>query len=320
MNAPTVPSATSTANAQTASNINTATAQSNLNDVNQVTPYGNLTYSTTGKNADGTPIKTATQTLSPAEQQLLNTNTGTLQNLSNTGSTLANQIGQNAQNPIDFSQQQSYLNNLTSQNLDPVWNRDQSSLNQQLANEGLNVNDEAYKNAQTDFSQNKSQAYNAANSQNYQTALQGQLSLTNQPVNELSALLSQSQVQNPTFGTTPSSQVGSTDVSGLTSQQYQDQLSQYNSFWNGVGDIGSSVLKLSDKRLKTDISTTGVKTPDGIPMKTFRYKGSPIMHMGVIAQDVEKKRPDAVRTIGGKKAVDYGKINSPMLALGVKRG
>jgi hypothetical protein len=30
--------------------------------------------------------------------------------------------------------------------------------------------------------------------------------------------------------------------------------------------------------------------------------------MGVMAQEVEKAKPDAVRTVSGFKAVDYGKL------------
>lgn len=46
-----------------------ATAQANLNRIDQVTPQGSLTYTQNGTNSDGTPKYTQTQTLSPAEQQ-----------------------------------------------------------------------------------------------------------------------------------------------------------------------------------------------------------------------------------------------------------
>src|SRR6187549_1014741 len=46
--APTPPDPVATANAQTASNRDTALTQARLNNVNQVTPYGSLTYTASG--------------------------------------------------------------------------------------------------------------------------------------------------------------------------------------------------------------------------------------------------------------------------------
>ncbi len=319
MNAPQYPDPAQTANVQSGLNKDTAIAQSNLNAVNQKTPYGDLTYSTTGTNPDGTPIRTATQTLSPDQQQILDTNTGSLKSLSNTGTSLASQIGNNLSSPLDFSQQKDYLNNLTNQNLDYEFGRGQQSLEQSLANKGLKVGDESYNASQRNFDTGKAASYNAANLGNYTTALQSQQALRDLPANELSGLLSQTQIQQPSFAQTPTSGIQSPDYTSQVGNQYDAQNGQYNSFWNGVGSFGGSLLKLSDKTLKTDIGETGMKTPDGIPVKTWRYKGSPMMQMGVIAQDVEKKRPDAVGTIMGKKAVDYKKIGSPMLALGTKK-
>jgi hypothetical protein len=66
----------------------------------------------------------------------------------------------------------------------------------------------------------------------------------------------------------------------------------------------------SDKRLKSNVHDTGARTEDGIPVKTFRYKGSPMMHLGVIAQEAAKKRPDAVRRGPG----GFMMVNMPKLA------
>ena len=74
---PDPPDPISTAAAQTGTNVNTALANTALNQVNQVTPQGNLTYSQTGSThfTDPTtgvgydiPQTTATQTLSPTAQ------------------------------------------------------------------------------------------------------------------------------------------------------------------------------------------------------------------------------------------------------------
>lgn len=66
-------------------------------------------------------------------------------------------------------------------------------------------------------------------------------------------------------------------------------------------------LLFSDRRLKEDIKKVG-KTDDGLGVYTYRYKGQDTVHMGVMAQEVEKVKPKAVHMIGGYRAVDYGEI------------
>ena len=66
---------------------------------------------------------------------------------------------------------------------------------------------------------------------------------------------------------------------------------------------------VSDERLKEDVVHVG-KTNDGLPIYRYRMKGGGPMKMGVMADDVEKKRPDAVRRGGhGFKMVDYSKVS-----------
>lgn len=66
-------------------------------------------------------------------------------------------------------------------------------------------------------------------------------------------------------------------------------------------------LLMSDKRLKTDIKKVG-KTDSGLPVYTYKYKGDNKTQMGVMAQEVEKKNPNAVGNVGGFKAVNYALI------------
>jgi hypothetical protein len=69
----------------------------------------------------------------------------------------------------------------------------------------------------------------------------------------------------------------------------------------GIGLLGAA----SDRRLKEDVEEIGV-TFDGTPIYRFRYKDHPVMLIGLMADDVEKKVPDAV-FVGndGFKRVDY---------------
>lgn len=64
----------------------------------------------------------------------------------------------------------------------------------------------------------------------------------------------------------------------------------------------------SDERLKEDSRLVG-HTMDGTPIYTFRMKGGGPRQMGVMAQDVEKVNPSAVRKDrAGYRMVDYGRV------------
>jgi len=75
----------------------------------------------------------------------------------------------------------------------------------------------------------------------------------------------------------------------------------------GAGAAGAAAA-ISDIRLKENIKYTGGKTKDGIPIATFNFKGNPQKMRGVIAQDVEKIRPDLVVETNGFLAVKYGDL------------
>jgi hypothetical protein len=82
---------------------------------------------------------------------------------------------------------------------------------------------------------------------------------------------------------------------------------------SSIGSIASAVIPIiaaSDLGLKEKVRTTGKKTPEGIPIKTFSYRGDPRRFKGVMAQDVEKVRPDAVYTlpVSGHKLVAINEL------------
>jgi hypothetical protein len=81
-----------------------------------------------------------------------------------------------------------------------------------------------------------------------------------------------------------------------------------------LGDAASaiaSIFSLSDRRMKQDIRRIG-KTDDGMPIYKFKYKGDDReqTHIGFMADEVERKHPDAVMTgSDGMKRVDYGQVD-----------
>lgn len=76
------------------------------------------------------------------------------------------------------------------------------------------------------FGENLS-GFNAANSAR-ERDLNERFALRNQPLNEISALLSGSQVTSPSFASTPVNRIPTTDVAGIYSQDYQNRLGAYN--------------------------------------------------------------------------------------------
>lgn len=75
-----------------------------------------------------------------------------------------------------------------------------------------------------------------------------------------------------------------------------------------LGQVGAGIAA-SDERLKTDIVAVG-KSPDGLIVYQYRYKGEPEIYTGVMAQEVAKVKPEALGpTVNGYMTVDYGKVN-----------
>jgi uncharacterized caspase-like protein len=69
----------------------------------------------------------------------------------------------------------------------------------------------------------------------------------------------------------------------------------------------------SDIRLKQDLAVVG-RTPDGLQLYRYRYIGDYTFYVGVMAQEVAERRPDAVG-LGedGYLEVDYGKLGLQFL-------
>lgn len=289
MQAPSAPDPFATANAQTTSNKETAVAQSRINAVNQKTPWGNLTYSENGSWSDGTPRLEATQSLDPRIQGVVD------QSLKSMGTPFS----------LNNDATESRLMELGRKRLDPMLSERRASTEQDLFNRGVRPGTEAYDRAMRGVTQGENDAYNNLLLSGRGQAINEAMLERQTPMNEAIALMTGGQSG---YMPTPQSGVAPTDISGLVQQNYQSQLQQYNAGMSGLFGLGSAALggwMMSDRRLKDDVHKVG-ETADGIPVKTFRYKGSPMMQLGMMAQDVEKKRPEAVMTTAsGYKAVNY---------------
>lgn len=311
--APSAPNPVTTAQAQTASNRETAIAQAGLNMVDQTDALGNrLSYAQNGTWSDGTPRFSATQTLSDSSKALLNTGQRTQQNLANLAQEQSGRLSGLLNQPLDWSAQQGYLNDLTAKNLNPQWDRMAEQNETSLINRGIRPGSAQYTQAQDDFRQSRSSAFNNANLNNYNSALSSQLQLRNQPLNEILALSGGSQIQGPQFTNTPQNSMAGTDIAGITQGAYNAELSSWNANQGLLGGLfkagASAIPLLSDRRAKTDIKRVG-QTDSGVPVYQFRYKHGGPVQVGYMAQDLLETHPDAV-SIGpdGFYRVDYEKV------------
>ena len=170
--------------------------------------------------------------------------------------------------------------------------------------------------------------FNAAEAQRNQ-ALQEGFAFRNQPLNEINALMSGSQVSQPNFVNAPSTQIPTTDYAGITQQGFQNQMgiygqqnANYNSTMGGLLGLGAGALKLSDVREKEDISRVGTifssneaGEKDALPTYEYSYKGDPssTRHIGPMAQDVERHDPKAVVNSGGRKFIKTQRLMGNIL-------
>lgn len=130
----------------------------------------------------------------------------------------------------------------------------------------------------------------------------------NQPINEISALMSGAQVQSPQFQNTPQTGVAGVDYTGLVNQKYQAELANQQAMMGGIFGIGSALIGMSDRRAKRDIRRIG-RLPNGLPWYSFRYLGDDTPQEGVMSDDVRAVMPEAV-IVGadGLDRVDYGRV------------
>lgn len=247
---PPPPNAAQIAAEQAKYNKEAAIAQYGLNATNQITPQGNLSYVQIGTWADGTPRFQATQTYSPEQQQLYNQHTQNQIGLGKLGGMQIDKITSLLGTPFDLN---SALSNQQAdqqrQLLDPVWQAREEQLRTRLANSGVGQGSEAYTNAYRDFGDERSRAYTQMLLAGRGQAAQEALSQRNQPINEITALQSGSQVSQPNFVGTPQSQVAPTNVLGAYQLQtdaannaYNQQMASNNAIYGALGSIGGTAL------------------------------------------------------------------------------
>lgn len=190
----------------------------------------------------------------------------------------------------DFSKDRRRVERVLMNRMRGQQDRDRAALEASLVNRGVNIGSEAYSDAQSDFSRGVNDARMSAilaagdeqqrlvdmarDAATFRNAAQGQgfaqnlagasqqdqqrgqaleelFAFRNQPINEITALLSNSQVAMPNFSTYTPSRVPTTDVAGNIWQSYNakaqnaaQQNAAANSFWGNLIGAGGRIATL----------------------------------------------------------------------------
>ena len=242
--APPEPDYKGAANAKAAGDLEAARAASAANRINQITPYGSLKYSQDPSAATPDHGWTSTQTLAPAQQQLLDQQNKTSIGLSGLADRGLGYVGDALSHNITSKDLPADMVNPGQTGQDALMARFQPQIDQsnkaldtQLANQGITLGSEAYNNAQRVQGQNVNDLRMQAalnginvgqNAQSHQFGLK--TAIQNQPLNMLNAVRTGSQVTNPTFTNTPQQgQTVGADFTGAVQGKNQYNMGLYNS-------------------------------------------------------------------------------------------
>ena len=352
---PAAPDYVGAAKEQGVANLESARATAKLSNPNTYTPYGTQTVTYEGD------VPTVRQTLTPTAQKTLEAQQNVQYSLANLGQTGANTASEVLNKPFSFNgpavQTSLDTSNIAKMpvnagttgqeaimaRLDPSLQRQRTSTEANLINQGLRPGTEAYNNAAKLLGEQENDARTqavvqginldmGANAQGFNQAVQsGQFGNTAQqqalaeaitqrqlPLNEITALMSGSQIQNPQFGAyqgatvQPAPLFEATKAKGLfDANTYNQQVSQQNANTAGMYSLGGAALgaptgTFSDRRLKSNIVRIGTH-PIGVGIYEYDIFGG--RQIGVMAQELMEVMPEAVQQhSSGYLMVDYGRI------------
>lgn len=263
--APKTPDPKETAAAQTAQNVGTAIANTTMGQVNQVTPDGSLTYNQTGtyKWTDPNsgqvydlPTYTATQTLSDAQQRIKDQTDAAELNMGQIANNQSAFLKDYLSRPVDLNNEETEarLMELGRKRLDPVLAQNEETFKQSLYNRGIREGSTAWDREMNNLMQGRNDAYNQLVLSGRQQAVQERLTERNQPINEIAALLSGSQVSQPNFIPTQTSNIPTTDIAGITQQNFANQMARYQQKMGAYGNLMGGLFSLGGKATSYGIS------------------------------------------------------------------
>lgn len=253
--APPPPNPVLTSAAQTGTNVGTAIANNTMQLVDQVTPYGNLTNRVVGYQNYTDPFTgrsyqipryKQTISLNDQQQQTLDASQKSQTDLAELAAERSDFLRGYLPNTEAITDEiDSKLFDLGSKRLDPRFERQEDALRTRLANQGIAPGSEAFNREIELMGNQRNDAYN-------QLALQGRgqaLAEINQPINQITALLSGSQVSNPNVNAQTPGAIPTTDNAGIINDNYNQRLNIWqqnqasrNSLMGGLFGAGATIL------------------------------------------------------------------------------
>ena len=250
---------------QNAYNTGTANYNAALNRVNQYTPMGSSTFQSSIDPTTGLPSWNQNVNLNPTLQGAMSTAQGSAANaLQNSAASpgvgqLTSNVSQSMGDPAiqnAINQQYQAQTGL----LQPTFGIQQQSLDTQLANQGLQPGTDAYNNAKNLLAQQQNNAYTQVANNATQTGLaeQNQLfgqqlqnaqlgnTVANQPINQMLALNSGTQIQAPTpaqSNAIPTNVLGAAQLGyGANVNAYNASTANQNAMLGGLFGLGNAGL------------------------------------------------------------------------------
>lgn len=308
--------------ATTKTNKETAITNARLNRFDQYTPQGSSEYSEVGTYEDGTPRYEQRTKLSEGEQGIYDSGVQFRQTMGDTANAQLGRVSDTLATPVDLSNEavEGRLFELGRKRLDPMFAQQNEALQQQMANQGISVNSEAYGRGMNTQGQKESDAYNQLLMSGRAQSAQEILAQRNQGLNETTAMATGSQVSQPNFAGFQGVAQANTDMAGIYGnydklnmaawqQEQANEMGMMQGLFGLGGKLGQAAI-MSDARLKRDILYTGGIGPKGLRQVEWTYIWGGPRHRGYIAQDVVPLFPDAVHVMaGGFLALDYSEIN-----------
>lgn len=267
--------------ADQAGNTGTAIAQTWMKNANERSPLGNVDYNRTGtqftKDALGNPLEiptfTRTTTLSPSEQanydleQRVGQRAGGIaeEQLGRLQTSLGKPIEYDRLSNDNYGAYRDRAEGALRQRLSPELDRQRTAHDAALFNQGVRPGSEAYREAQALADRQRNDADLAIISgaggevdrafgmDQSRTAFNNQAAAAerNQPINEISALMGQTQVNMPQFQQYQSGTIAPTSVGdniwkehAAKMQNYQAQLQAKQAQMGGLFSLGSSLVRL----------------------------------------------------------------------------
>lgn len=275
--APAAPDYKGAAIEQGIANVDAARTSSKLSNPNFINPYGAQTISY-GVNGDPDQVL-VNQTLSPEGQSLFDQNNRISAGMGNLAEGGISRVGDMLGTQFDMSQvpdaakaggegwQRAY--DAITQRNQPMMNRNRSSLDAKLANQGIMQGSEAYQNAMMDQSRSENDfnlaAQQAATGQEQtqfgmdtqarQNAISQQAYLRQLPLNEINALRSGAQINVPQFQSFSAVNAAAAPIMGATTAQGQWDQNMYNQQMAGSNAMMSGLFSLGGAALGAPVGT-----------------------------------------------------------------